>query len=67
MAVQAGDLVLPGVNVVSEEDRLARAWERRRILDFGSVEGRPSAFRPPSAPPPPPPPLINAVASMANR
>src|SRR5438128_10311392 len=36
MAVQAGDLVLPGMNVVSEENRLAGTGERSRVFDVGS-------------------------------
>src|SRR5437660_2529997 len=36
MAVKAGDLVLPGVDVVTEEDRLAGTMQRPRVFDDGS-------------------------------
>src|SRR5690349_13045898 len=37
VTVQAGDLILPGVDVVTEEDRLAGTLESPRVVDDGSL------------------------------
>src|SRR5882724_12597318 len=77
VTVQAGDLVLTGVDVVTEEDRLAGALQTPRVADDGSLvairrltglcrgrEGDRQCDR--NAGPDPPTPLRHPERSMAN-